>query len=193
MNKGFTLIEVLITMAILSGVVIVISFFGLDILDFGNFLGENLGATEELQQALVAASSEIRSMSSSDTGTYKLASATATSLVFFSDVDGDGTHDRVRYFLDGTTLKKGIVKPSGSPVTYDLATETVREVVHNVLVGSDIFMYYNQDYDGTTQALVSPFSPSSVRVIRIQMTVDPSPQDLTGRSTLSVLAKIRSI
>src|SRR3989344_8127549 len=62
LSAGFTLIEIIIAMAIFSGIVFVVSSFGLDVYDFGIFLGENLTAQQELQLTLRSMVSEMRAM-----------------------------------------------------------------------------------------------------------------------------------
>jgi hypothetical protein len=64
----------------------------------------------------MAQSSESNLSSTSDA----IALAADNQLVFYSDIDGDGLAERVRYYLDGTSLRMATLDPntSTSPPTY---------------------------------------------------------------------------
>ena len=63
--------------------------------------------------------SEIRTASTANTGAYTIGLATDSALTFYSDTDNDGLKEKVRYFITGTTLQKGLTKPTGSPLSYN--------------------------------------------------------------------------
>jgi prepilin-type N-terminal cleavage/methylation domain-containing protein len=195
LSKGFTLIEILVVIAIVSGVAVLIGLFTLDISNFGIFLGDTIGAQQELQQTMNLMLIEIRSIGPSDSGSYPIAAVASNSFTFFSNIDSDNSFERVRYFLDGTTFKKGVVKASGAPPIYNLATEKISILVNNVLVqpGTNIFSYYNAKYMGSGSALPFPFPIASVRMVRVDLTSDRTPQDIQSRVTYSISAKLRNI
>jgi prepilin-type N-terminal cleavage/methylation domain-containing protein len=49
LSAGFTLVEIIIAMGILSGLILAISIFSFDVFDFGIFLGENITSQQEIQ------------------------------------------------------------------------------------------------------------------------------------------------
>src|SRR3989338_9691249 len=194
MNKGFTLMEVIIAMSILSGVVLAITMFSLDIYDFGIFLGEEIVAEQEIQLTLRVMATEIRAMSQSANGSYPIESAVQNSIIFFSDIDGDGLAERVRYFLDGNIFKKGTIRPIGLPLSYPATDEQIVETVHNVYsAAGNIFAYYNADYTGTQTALTFPFNISDLRLVNINITVDQNPADTPSRINLSASVNMRNL
>ena len=103
-RNGITLIEVLISSGIAAGIVVLITFFSIDITNFGLFLGERLETERELEQTLRTFITEIRSMEPGEDGSYAIAAADVESITFYSDIDIDGDTEQVRYFLSGTTL-----------------------------------------------------------------------------------------
>jgi len=186
--------EVIIAMGILSGIILIISIFGLDVYDFGIFVGENLTSQQEVQISLRTMVSEIRAMAQSVNGSYPIESALQNSLIFYSDVDGDGFTDRIRYFLDGATLKRGIIKPTGAPLSYPAADEKVKEEVHNIYTpAGNIFGYYNSSYSGSGGGLPFPINIPSVRLIKVNITVDPNPIDQSSRVNFSDSVNIRNL
>lgn len=186
--------EIIIAMSILSGVVLAITMFSLDIYDFGIFLGENIVAEQEIQLTLRVMASEIRAMAQSVTGSYPIELASQNSLTFYSDIDGDGLAERIRYFLDGTTFKKGIITPTGAPLSYLIANEEIIEKVHNVYsAAGDIFAYYDPSYTGTQTALTFPLNISALSLININITVDQTPADSVSRINLSTSVNMRNL
>lgn len=193
MSSGFTLLEILVTMGILFIVLFAVTTFGLDVSTFGGFLGENLNSHNELQQTFKTIKIEIRSMGPASNGGYPIESATETSFVFFSDLEGDGLFERVRYYLDGTTLKRGVIKPTGNPLVYLLANEQIREVAHNIVNNPlVIFSYYPKDVSGEGAPLAFPVNPSVIRLLKIDLQADASPQQLPEPARLSILITIRN-
>ena len=117
-----------------------------------------------------------------------------SSFTFYSNVDDDSFKERVRYFLDGTTLKKGIIKPSGTPLTYNPADEAVSELIHGVAnATTSIFSYYDKNYDGTNQALIEPIDIATVRLVKITIVTDKDPQTPPGPMTLTTQISIRNL
>jgi hypothetical protein len=103
--------------------------------------------------------------------------ASSTALTFYSDLDGNGVKEQVRYFMSGKSLKKGVIVPTGSPLVYNSGNEVVNTLVSDVVSSSTLpmFQYYSSAYDGTTSALVQPVTASSVRLIKINVIIDRDP------------------
>lgn len=191
--KGFTLLEIIIAIGIFSAILVVVSFFGLDVYDFGIFLGENLTSQQELQLTLRVMTSEIRAMSQSVEGSYPIELASENSIIFYSDGDGDGFAERIHYFLDGSIFKKGIIKPTGNPLSYS-GSENVGEVVHNIYApAGNIFAYYDNSYNGTQVELSFPINIPIVQLIKVNLTVDPNPLDPSSRVNFSNAINIRNL
>jgi type II secretory pathway pseudopilin PulG len=192
-KKGFTLIEILISGGIAVGVLILVTYFSLDIMNFGLFLGDRLEAERELEQTLRIFITEVRSMEPSENGSYPIAASDDTSFTFFTDLDGDGDVEQVRYFLSGTTLLKGVIEPEGVPATYPLAEEVVKDVVHYVVPGSNIFTYWGQGWVGEIASLSAPVDTSDIRLLRMRSTVDRDTTELPAGSTQSIHVTIRNL
>lgn len=166
--------EVLISMAIFAGIAFIIGTFMKTTLDYQLLFTQQLTAQQEVETTLAAMLPEIRSMVPSALGGYALAQVSTSSLTFFVDADSDGIADQIRYFLSGTTLYKGVTRPSGNPLVYTGSSEISTEVVHNVVVGAPIFSYFDVNYTGSEAAMTYPITISGIRLIRIDLTVrDP--------------------
>ncbi len=193
MNKGFTLIEIIVVMAIMSGIVFVISVFTLDISEFQIFVGESLEVEQEVHQAFGVMIPEIRSVGPSGNGGYPISVASSSSFSFYSDINNDGLFDQVRYFLDGVILKKGVIKPTGgAPYVYNPSTEEVSDKVNSVTSGN-IFSYFDKNYDGVNGSPLSyPIDVSAIRVVKINLVVDENPNVEPGSQIFTTTVEIRN-
>lgn len=137
---------------------------------------------------------ELRSATYSSIGSYPLLEASSSEIIFYTNIDTDSLRERVRYFLVTTTLKKGIIKPNGNPLVYDAGTESITDVLHSVVqTSSTIFTYYDANYTGVESPLVQPVSPSAVRVVGIQISIDKNPSSSPNVFSFQAKANIRTI
>jgi len=93
---------------------------------------------------------DIREATYGDDGSFPIIEMGPTSFSFYSDIDRDTFTERIRYYLDGTNLYKGITNPAGNPLSYpagDDEVSLVSDAVRNDEEGVVIFQYY--DSSGT--------------------------------------------
>ena len=191
---GFSVIEVTVAIFILTLVGIAVYAFQKDVFSLNRILSQSIVSQEEVRRALKVMSAEIRATSPSSIGAYAIAETATSSFIFYSNIDDDSFKERVRYFLDGTVLKKGVTKPAGDPLTYNPASETISDVVRDVANGTTaLFSYYDTDYDGTSQPLVQPINISIVRLVRIVIMVDRDSSVLPGPITLTTQISMRNL
>ncbi|PIQ80124.1 MAG: hypothetical protein COV79_02165 [Parcubacteria group bacterium CG11_big_fil_rev_8_21_14_0_20_41_14] len=193
-KSGFSVMEVLVSIFILTLIGLAVSSFAKDIFSLNRITSDSLTAQDETRRALKTMSAEIRTASPSSLGAYALAQSATSSFTFYSNIDGDSFKERVRYFLDGTTLKKGVIKPIGTPLTYSPANEVISELIPGVAnATTSIFSYYDKNYDGTTQALIEPIDIATVRLVKITIVVDKDPQTPPSPMTLTTQISIRNL
>lgn len=192
-RAGFTAVEILFVVSITVLVVGVMTMFARNTWIYNSFLGSSLNSLNAGRQTLKTMVAEIRTASSGNDGSYPVAIATATSLTIYSDIYPNGTNvkEKVRYFLEGTNLKRGVVTPTGSPLSYT-GTEVITTLIPNV-TNTTIFNYYDKNYDGTTASLSSPVNIPSVRLVKITVIVDDNPNKAPGPITLSSQVTLRNI
>lgn len=195
MKKGFTLVETILTIFIFSLMMTAITFFARNIFYLNVVASNSLSVEFETRKVLKPMANEIRSASPSSLGSYPLESLGTSTLTFYSDLDGNGVKERVRYFLSGTLLKKGVVTPTGSPLAYNLCAEVVTTVVRDVRNASStpLFEYYNTTYDGTTPALTMPVLTSMVRLIKVSVIVDTDPSRPLRAKTVTTQITLRNL
>lgn len=193
-NKGFTLLELLITMAIFTLVLSAIGYFLRDIFFYKDVFTGGLTSYDESRKVLQPIASEIRSASSSSLGSYPLEKTGDTEFVFFTDIDDNGLKEKVRYFLSGNILMRGVTAPSGSPLQYLTNNEITSEIIKGVRNGSTpIFTYYNDNYNGTTEPLTQPVSLVSVRLLKITLLIDSDPNSPPSPVVVTTEVNIRNL
>lgn len=195
MKKGFTLIESVIAVAIFSSVVVAIGAFQRDVFFFNDILQTGLNNITEARKVLRPFVGEVRGAQPSNLGASAIQNAEEKSFVFFTDLNADGLKERVRYFVDGDTFKKGVIVPTGNPFVYNQNNEKITNVVNDVVNVDTKFYYYGSNYNGTeaTPPLTFPVSPSDVRLVKVDLTIDTNPNRAPGRMTITTQATIRNL
>jgi hypothetical protein len=150
-QEGMTLVELILGSSIL--VIVVALTYGMWQMFIGSFY-TTFDRTRDIpaaNQTLAVLTREIREMRIGENGGYPLVIANDNELAFFNDVDNDGVAERVRYWLSGRELHKGVIEPEGTPAVYVEAQET-DEILLSAVVdqGVPMFMYYNDDWPEDT-------------------------------------------
>lgn len=171
MKKGFTLIEMLVTIGIFLMMMLGVTIF------FTNLYKENASDIAKIEgismagRALEKTGNEIRKMNRGEDGSFFISLADKHNFIFYSDVDNDGLTEKVEYFLNGTNLERRITEPGDSNDYSESGIITV--LVSSVKNGTDcVFKYYDKDYTGTEVALSSPANVTQVNVIGIFIDVN---------------------
>jgi len=198
MKKGFTLIEFLISVSIFTGVFLVVAIMQKDIIFFNKTLYDSLAASEEGKLAMKTMSAELRSMQSSNNGSYALVEASTTAITFFTDMNGDGIKEQIRYYMSTTSayvLMKQVIKPTGNPLTYNASSAVYSQAAYDVknTAATPVFLYYDSEYDGTTSSLVFPISPQQVRLVKITLVIERDPIKAPNPTTYSTQVSLRNL
>lgn len=191
-KRAFTLVETLFGVAIFTMIIGVFTLFSRNVWVYNSFVSARLSDANTSRQTLKTMMAEIRTASVAETGAYTINQAGASSFTFYSDIDGDGLKEKVRYFLTGPTLQKGVIKPTGSPLTYNSLNEKISILAENI-ISTSIFNYYDENYDGTTAPLSSPVNIPAIRLIKITITTDKDPNRSPTPMTFSTQVSIRNL
>jgi len=192
-DQGFTLLEMIIAIFIFTIMMGLIVYLGFNVIGYNSFITSNIFSQNELQLTLNMLEIELRSMGPSNVGSFPIELANSNALTFYSDTDRDGLFERIRYYLNGNILMKGITKPTGSPLSYSPANEKTAEVVHFVISDpSTIFSYFAKKSIASDPPMIQPVSPSLIRAIKAQLTVKQTGRDQSGPVTFSIFATIRN-
>lgn len=173
---GITALEILVSVGIFALLVGSIVGIFINSWKYNRIIWEQLSTQNEGRKVTQDFVNELRTASQSSIGGYPIAAATTSSITFYSNIDTDSYKERVRYFLSGNILKKGTLKPSGSPLSYNPVNEIVVDAAHDVTTGTiTIFTYYDGNYSGFQAPLPSPIDVTKIRVVKISLRLEEDP------------------
>lgn len=194
-KQGITLLEVLVAMSIFA--LIVTGAVGIFTYSWkaNKIIWEQLSTQNEGRKVVQDFVNELRSATYSSIGAYPLATVSSTEIVFYSNIDTDSLRERVRYFLVANTLKKGVIKPGGTPLVYNTSTESISDVVHDVYnTTTPIFYYYNQNYGYTSSTPLSqPVSITAVRMVGMTLDLEEDPTVSPAPFHIETKVEIRNL
>jgi prepilin-type N-terminal cleavage/methylation domain-containing protein len=188
-TRGFTLTETIVVVAIMG---LMMSTIGSMLSYFYKSNGYALQQAQAVQSArksIQTATADLREATYGADGAYPIAAVGTSTVTFYANSDGDAAVEKVRYYLSGTTLYRGVTQPTGNPQTYVGQTEAVSLVIPNVrnTNTTPIFTYY--DSSGTVLS-VTGITTSAIMSVGITVQTDVNPNrapaiyTLTGESTL---------
>ncbi len=178
-QNGFTLIETLVLILVFSLAMGAITSFVYYAYRSSEYNFQQSQAIRNARQGIETMVREIREAQPADDGSYILEKADDQEFIFYSDIDKDTKVERVRYFLEDSIFKKGIVEPTGAPPVYDLDTETI-SILSSYVCNDDlsIFTYYNGDWPGDeiNNPLPTPTRLKETKLIHVylKINIDPS-------------------
>lgn len=193
-NKGVGFAEMIVVVAIFSVISIAVANFGAEIFNFNSTAGSNLTAQSEGRRVIKTMVKELRSISPSSSGSYALSQVGTSSIIFFTDTNNDGVKERIRYFLQGTEIKRGVIVPSGNPLSYTASGETIITIIRGVQNGNTpIFEYFDQSYTGSSSALAQPVQATAVRLVKINLILDSDPNKEGGIINVTSQVTLRNL
>lgn len=151
-----------------------------------------------VQHSLKIMIEEIRGACQSDTGAYPIQMADESSFIFFADIDEDGVRERVHYYKENQSLKKGVSRPSGTPASYPEADENVATISDHIVNTplQPIFSYYDTNYpvDQVNNPLAAPVSPLAVlRLVKIDIYYNLDPNKAPDNIRLESFVELRNL
>lgn len=195
-QKGFTMIEALVTLFATSVLIVGITALVSTILIGSGKQETLLYNADQARRMSFQFKQELRNAYTSSIGSYAVDTAQAQQLIFFTNIDSDAGMERVRYFIQNGALWRGVVDPTGSPLTYNFGNETVREVQSNVAnQATPLFYYYDDAYDGTADNfLTQPVDVTDVRYIKLNLMIfNKAGVSNTGVFTITAGGTIRNL
>lgn len=172
-TQGFTLLEITVVIAIFIALSIVGADFVISGLKANIFGYEQDTAVSNARKVINVINQEIRETAQSDRGDYLLDTVATNTLTFFSNIDSDSNTEKIRYFLDGTSLKKGVIHPTGTPLEYQGANEIVTKVADYINNQSlAVFTYF----DTNNNQISNPTTyKKNIRLIHLMLKINVTP------------------
>ena len=172
-------ISIFMVVAIMSGEFVIMGFRST------TFEAEQETAVRNARRGMEIMVKEIRGANNSERGDYPLAAMEEDNLIYYSDVDDDGYMEKVRYFLDGSLLKKVVTEP-GADKSYGGAgaTTTISRYVTNK--SERIFTYRDSNYAETNNI-------NDVRLINIKLKINVTPERVPNDYDIETDVNLRNL
>ncbi len=156
-----------------------------------NYTLDQAQAVSDARRAIDRVVQTLREATYSSEGAYPIIAMSTSSITFYADVDEDPLIERVRYFLSGDAIKRGIVDPSGDPPAYTAAeiVATTSEHVRNLSLGQSFFTYVNEN--GAT--ITNLTDVASLRFVTVEAVVNVKPDRLPNELTIRSAAALRNL
>lgn len=195
-NRGFTLLEMIVAIGIFALISLSISWFISNAFRYNAIIWEQLKTQNDGRRVVQNVVDYARKAEDSSIGSYPIVKTDDYELIFYANIDDDSNREKIRFWLDGTTLKRGIINPSGNPLQYVLANEVLVELAHdvvNIAKSTPLFYYYDANYTGTGSSLSQPVSIPDVRVIRVQLEMEKDPNKTPVPLRIESVVSVRNL
>ena len=182
-KKAFTLIEVLITLAIFAILTAGAVWFFIGSSRDVTTIWEQLTTQNQGKKTLEKVTKYIRKAETSSAGAYPLVTTTPYDLIFYANVDSDSMIEKVEFKLDNDkVLRQIITNPSstassniyGSGIATSQPTILAENVINKTTnPATPVFLYYDENYTGTQSELISgQFNLVDVHMVKVQLELE---------------------
>jgi len=192
-RRGVSLIEILVVSAILGLITPVLLSFVWNSVGINRRVEGAIINQRNARQVMDLVKKELRKARSGAGNQYPLQLCEPNQIIYFSDIDDDGQIDRVRYYLEEGTFKRGVIKPVGE--NYPIENEQLLTVMPHIQNDETqpIFSYYNSQFTGTGNSLVEPISCGEVRLLEIRFRIDTVLELAPGAFELRSMVHFRNM
>ena len=197
LNQGFGLLEVIIAGFISTVVLIALAGVQRFVAESYSFSFAEIQAVEEARGGIDVMVKEIREAQPAEDGGYTIELAQDQEFIFYADVDNDDRVERVRYYLDDTSLMKGTINPTDDILAlYPTEDEVTKVVAEYIQSGSEpIFYYYNGDWPllDAGNPLDTPSRLIDTKYMRVFLIVNANPGRAPQNAELSSGVQLRNL
>lgn len=190
-TRGMTVLETLVWIGVSA---LVFQALGATLLHFyrtNRYAIEQSSAVTSGQRGLEQMIEIIREGAYSSQGAFPIVSIAANDFVLYANVDSDTPIERVHYYVQGTSLLRGVLEPSGNPPDYTggETITTVADSVRNIGQATSTFRYY----DELGSEITNYTNWAAVRFVKVSLVVNVNEATLPNQLILSSSAAIRNL
>ena len=191
MQRGFTLIEMVMVITLSSGIMLILSGLLVFFYRTNASIIEQTGAITSARRGIENAMRDLRETTYAETGAYPIEYISENEIIFYADTDTDDAVEKITYKLIDDTFYKHVVNPTGNPYEYVEAgaTTTISTEVRNTQFARDVFTYFNANGD----EVAADSSPLEVTFITASIVVNVNPDRAPNEFTLTSSATLRNL
>lgn len=191
MSRGMTLIEASVWVAITLSAMLAITTSVQYFYRTNSYTVEQAAAITSAQRGIEGMIKTIREAAYASDGAYPIITLATSSISFYADIDDDPFIERLRFFVQGGALYRGLIDPSGDPPVYT-NPETISQIseyVRNDAQGVDMFRYY--DLNGAPMTNLADIT--ELRFVETTVIVNINPNRMPNQFTLRSTAALRNL
>lgn len=145
-TQGMMFVEVVVWIGIMVMITSVMTLAIINIYKSSSYTFSRAEAVYSARRGLEEVSQLVREATYSDSGGYPIIAIATSTMTIYADYDNDGSAERVRIYLDGDTLNRGVIEPAGIPAVYTgaEATSTIVHNIQNITASRNMFTYYDR-------------------------------------------------
>lgn len=172
-TAGFTLMETIVTIFIFTIISLGASMIIKNIIVSSKQFKLSIENIDSSRLVAFNFTNELRSASVGVDGSYPITLASSSQIIFYSSYgNSSGLVNKIRYYISGEELKKGITEPSGNPLIYNPSSEIISTVETGIKNENiPLFYYYDSNYSGSESALSQPVNINSINYVKINMLI----------------------
>jgi prepilin-type N-terminal cleavage/methylation domain-containing protein len=191
-QAGLSLIETIVVVAIFGLIVPVILNFLWGSFNLNRRIEGAMLNQRKARQIIDIIKKELREAREGAGNQYPLVTCDANEIIYYADIDEDGATERVRYFMDGSIFKRGVIEPVNGVYT---GQEQIRNIMNNVLnnAAQPVMRYYNSSYTGSGSPLSTPANCGEVRLVQIEFVIDAVLELQPGAFRVSSMIQFRNL
>lgn len=148
--RGFTLVETLVTIFVFTLILGVLFGSVLILYRTQSYTWQQSIAIDEARRGIETMVKEIRNARPGDDGSYPIEKAGDKEFVFYSDIDGDGKTERVRYFL-GTVNSGSQTQECQTSVSGGTCSVNFSNFLQGTLVSSTVMVSVDGDFGQSSE------------------------------------------
>jgi prepilin-type N-terminal cleavage/methylation domain-containing protein len=189
--RGFTLIETVVTVTLMSFVLLALSSAIVFFYRTNATILEQSGAISSARRGIEKAMKDLREATVAEDGSFPIVSAGPDQITFYADIDEDDSVERIRYELSNNILSRYTIQAEGNPPAYsgEESVEIISDNVRNDIFGINVFKYF--DIDGNE--LSSTPSALDIKFVTGTITVNVNPERAPEEFTLTSSATLRNL
>ena len=192
LNGGMAYIEAVVWIAVFTSAMIALVTAIMYFYRTSSYAIEQASAVASAQHGVDVMVRTIREASYASNGAYPIVSISADQIVFYSNINhNDQLIQRVRYYMEGTTLMQGVIQPTGDPSTYTApeTTSIIAPFIQNIAIATTTFTYF----DANGAAVTDYTRIGSVRFVTVNVVADLNPFDQPRQLTLRSSTALRNL
>lgn len=191
MSRGMTLIEASVWVAITLSAMLAITTSVQYFYRTNSYTVEQAAAITSAQRGIEGMIKTIREAAYASDGAYPIIALATSSISLYADIDDDPFIERLRFFVQGGALYRGLIDPSGDPPVYT-NPETISQIseyVRNEAQSVDMFRYY--DLNGALMTDLTDIT--ELRFVEATVIVNINPNRMPNQFTLRSTAALRNL